>query len=145
MLPLANVGDAHTTLETALQNFASAPFFTKWAMDIGDIQGKCVLDTISYWIESKSDTSCQLTHCAMPRLPSAHWLWIWSLPSTRGSRSPCWIHSAHCTNHRWRRRPRLEWIHLCYAMAAVPYNRGSAGDADSVPTPAEASKILESS
>jgi len=32
-------GDAHTSLETSLQNFASAPFYTKWAQDIADIQG----------------------------------------------------------------------------------------------------------
>ena len=36
---LGYIGDAHTTLETALQNFASVPFYTKWAQDITDIQG----------------------------------------------------------------------------------------------------------
>lgn len=36
---LGYIGDAHTTLETALQNFASAPFYTKWTTDITDIQG----------------------------------------------------------------------------------------------------------
>jgi hypothetical protein len=33
------IGDAHTTLETALCNVASARFYTKWLQDILDIQG----------------------------------------------------------------------------------------------------------
>ena len=36
---LGYLGDAHTTLETALDNVASARFYTKWAQDIIDIQG----------------------------------------------------------------------------------------------------------
>ena len=36
---LGYLGDAHTTLETALDNIASARFYTKWAQDIIDIQG----------------------------------------------------------------------------------------------------------
>lgn len=33
------IGDAHTTLETALQNLASGAFYTKWLQDIQDVQG----------------------------------------------------------------------------------------------------------
>ena len=36
---LGYLGDAHTTLETALDNVASARFYTKWILDILDIQG----------------------------------------------------------------------------------------------------------
>ena len=36
---LGYIGDAHTTLETSLQNFASGAFYTKWLQDITDIQG----------------------------------------------------------------------------------------------------------
>eukprot|EP00040_Diaphanoeca_grandis_P022458 m.120654 g.120654 ORF g.120654 m.120654 type:complete len:517 (-) comp28822_c0_seq2:151-1701(-) len=36
---LGYIGDAHTTLETSLQNFNSLPFYEKWTQDIIDIQG----------------------------------------------------------------------------------------------------------
>jgi hypothetical protein len=36
---LGYIGDAHTSLETELQNFNTAPFLSKWTQDIADIQG----------------------------------------------------------------------------------------------------------
>ena len=36
---LGYLGDAHTTLETALQTTEAGPFFTKWLRDMADIQG----------------------------------------------------------------------------------------------------------
>ena len=46
---LGYLGDAHTTLETALDNTAAARFYTKWARDIVDIQGYAVASCT--WIQ----------------------------------------------------------------------------------------------
>lgn len=51
---LGYIGDAHTSLETSLQNTNSAPFYAKWAQDIGDIQGY------------PAHTGCGYGHCKMP-------------------------------------------------------------------------------
>ena len=52
---LGYIGDAHTTLETSLQNFNSVPFFSKWAQDIADIQGY------------PAHTGCGYGSCALPK------------------------------------------------------------------------------
>eukprot|EP01046_Picozoa_sp_COSAG06_P014941 COSAG06_NODE_941_length_11384_cov_4.377492_8_plen_99_part_00 len=49
------IGDAHTSLETSLQNFNSVPFYTKWAADIGDIQGY------------PAHTGCGYGQCKLPQ------------------------------------------------------------------------------